>query len=68
MSARPYLKENSYPPVLYMACNTDMLSENITKLFLVETFTNIKALLSAATSAVKYCNHLFAHNFLFRKD
>ena len=38
---------------LSMACNTDMLSENITKLFLVETFTYIKALLIASTSAVK---------------
>ena len=36
-----------------MACNTDMLSENITKLFLVETFTYVKALLIASTSAVK---------------
>ena len=61
-------KREFLPSWLPMACNTDMLSENITKLFLVETFKNIKALLSAATSAVKYCNHLFAHNFLFRKD
>ena len=38
---------------LSMACNTDMLSENITKLFLVETFTYVKALLIASTSAVK---------------
>ena len=36
-----------------MACNTDMLSENITKLFLVETFTYVKELLIASTSAVK---------------
>ena len=38
---------------LSMACNTDMLSENITKLFLVETVTYVKALLIASTSAVK---------------
>ena len=38
---------------LSMACNTDMLSENITKLFLVETFTYVKALLISSTSAVK---------------
>ena len=38
---------------LSMACNTDMLSENITKLFLVETFTYVKALWIASTSAVK---------------
>ena len=38
---------------LSMACNTDMLSENITKLFLVETFIYVKALLIASTSAVK---------------
>ena len=38
---------------LSMACNTDMLSENITKLFLVETLTDVKALLIASTSAVK---------------
>ena len=36
-----------------MAYNTDMLSENITKLFIVESFTNVKALLIASTSAVK---------------
>ena len=36
-----------------MAYNTDMLSENITKLFFVETFTKVKALLVASTSAVK---------------
>ena len=53
---------------LSMACNKDMLSENITKLFLVETFTCVKALLIASTSAVKYCNHLSAYNPLFRKD
>ena len=35
-----------------MACNIDMLSENITKLFLEETFTYVKALLIASTSAV----------------
>ena len=51
---------------LSMACNTDMLSENITKLFLVETFTNVKALLIASTSA--YCNHFLVYNLLFRKD
>ena len=38
---------------LSMACNTDMLSENITKLVLVETFTYVKALLIASTSAGK---------------
>ena len=38
---------------LSMACNTDMLSENITNLFLVETFTYVRALLIASTSAVK---------------
>ena len=38
---------------LSMACNTDMLSENITKLCFVETFTQVKALLIASTSAVK---------------
>ena len=32
-----------------MTCNTDMLSEKITKLFLVETFTYVKALLIAST-------------------
>ena len=53
---------------LSMACNTDMLSENITKLFLVETFTYVKALLIASISAVKYCNHLLVYNLLFRKD
>ena len=37
---------------LSMACNIDMLSENITKLFLEETFTYVKALLIASTSAV----------------
>ena len=36
-----------------MACNTDMLSENITKLFLLETFTNVMAVLIASTSAEK---------------
>ena len=53
---------------LSMACNTDMLSENITKFFLVETFTYVKALLIASTSAVKYCNHLLVYNLLFRND
>ena len=38
---------------LSIACNTDILSEDITKLFLVETFTYVKALLIASTSAVK---------------
>ena len=51
-----------------MACNTDMLSENITKLLLVETFTYVKALLIASTSAVKYYNHLLVYNLLFRQD
>ena len=38
---------------LSMACKKDLLSANITKLFLVETFTYVKALLIASTSAVK---------------
>ena len=38
---------------LSMACNTDMLSENITKMFLVDIFTWDKALLIAFNSAVK---------------
>ena len=53
---------------LSMACNTDMLSENITNFFLEETFTYIKALSIASTSAVKYCNHHLVDNPLFRKD
>ena len=53
---------------LSMACNTDILSENITKLFLDETFTYVKALSIASISAVKYCNHLLVYNPLFRKD
>ena len=36
-----------------MACNTDVISENITEIFLVETFTYVKALSIASTSAVK---------------
>ena len=36
-----------------MACNTDKLSENITKLFNEETYTYVKALLIASTFAVK---------------
>ena len=51
-----------------MACNTDILSENITKLFTEETFTYVKALLIASTSAVKYFNHLLVYNPVFRKD
>ena len=52
MPARPCLQEDSYSlgfqwPVI------DMLSENTAKLFLVETFTYVKALLIASTSAVK---------------
>ena len=46
---------------LSMACNTDMLSENITKLFIGETFTYVKAVLIASTSAVKHCNHLLVY-------
>ena len=38
---------------LSMACYTDMQSENITNIFLKETFTYVKALLIASTSAVK---------------
>ena len=38
---------------LSMACNTDMLSENITKHFLEQTLTYFKALLTVATSVVK---------------
>ena len=37
---------------LSMACNTDMLSENITKRSTEETFTYFKALSIASTSAV----------------
>ena len=51
-----------------MACNTDMLSENIITRFLDETFTYFKALYVVSTSAVIYCNRLLASNFVFRKD
>ena len=45
---------------LSMACNTDMLSKNITKLFLEETFTYVKVLLIASTSAVKILQPSFS--------
>ena len=36
-----------------MVCNIDILSENFTKPFIVETFTYVKALLIASTYAMK---------------
>ena len=52
MSVRPCLQEDSYSPGFQWPV-IDILSENITKLFLEETFTYVKALLIASASAVK---------------
>ena len=51
-----------------MACNTDMLSENITKRSTKETFTYFKVLQIASTSGVKYSNHLLVYNSLLHKE
>ena len=53
---------------LPMTCNTDILSENITKRSTEETFTSFEALSIVSTSAVINCNHLLVYNSLFHQD